>query len=369
MCNEKNQQAIFMARPGVTYNDVAKAAIELTGLGKLPIIDNVRQFLGTGSSSTIAPHLRTWKTKQGEIQLIAIKEKLPEEFVVLMKGLWERVLQEAQTQISLVEQHADKNLSEHKQKIENLVQDNKRFQQQCNQLQQKEQQLTNDNLALEQAIIQFQNKQAAFQAESKAFQQRLTDKQERIDEVQRLSQQVQNNLDHYREASREQRLKEQQQYESQIKYLEQSSQQYLQENDHLKKQLQLAQEKIDQLQQDNQALKNESHDISAQLNDTTSQLTITKASLAASLKSETHWQTQYQVVLSKFNEQENSVSDLQKQVALLSQQVSISENQLHEMKIQNKLLTHEKWQLGQESAQLTGQIKKIESLHMMEKFA
>jgi len=33
-CATKNQQAIFMARPGVTYNDVAKAAIELTGLGK-----------------------------------------------------------------------------------------------------------------------------------------------------------------------------------------------------------------------------------------------------------------------------------------------------------------------------------------------
>jgi chromosome segregation ATPase len=345
-----------------SHNDVTKAALELTGQGKLPTIDSIRQFLGTGSSSTIAPHLRTWKSKLGEAQLIANKEKLPEDFVALMKGLWERVLQEAQTQINLIQQHADKNLTENKQQVDNLIQENKHLQQQYNQLLQKEQQLINDKLALEQAIIQFQNEQAAFQAESKTFDQRVTDKQERVDELQRLNQQVQKNLDHYREASREQRLKEQSQYESQIKYLEQSTQQYLQENNYLKAQLQLIQEKIDQLQQDNQALKNEGHDIVDQLNNATSQLTITKANLAASLKSDAHWQEQYQDVLNKFNDRENSVSELQKQVALLSQQLSISENQLSDIRQQNKLLAHEKWRLGQETAHLMGQLKQIEAI-------
>src|SRR5690242_15701507 len=109
MHNEKIRRILFMARPGITYNDVAKAALELTGQGKLPTIDSIRQFLSTGSSSTIAPHLRTWKAKQGETQLIASKEKLPEDLVALMKGLWERVHQEAQNQISVIEQQANKN--------------------------------------------------------------------------------------------------------------------------------------------------------------------------------------------------------------------------------------------------------------------
>jgi predicted nucleic acid-binding Zn-ribbon protein len=123
--------------------------------------------LGTGSSSTIAQHLRAWKAKLGETQLIASKENLPEDLVALIKGLWQRVLQEAQTQISTIEQNADKDLNEYKQQIENLVQTNKQLQQQFNQLTQKEQQITNDKLGLEQAVIHLQNEQSALQAELK----------------------------------------------------------------------------------------------------------------------------------------------------------------------------------------------------------
>jgi chromosome segregation ATPase len=345
-----------MARPGVTYNDVTKAALELTGQGKLPTIDNIRQILGTGSSSTIAPHLRTWKAKQGETQLIASKEKLPEDFVALMKGLWERVLQEAQTQISMIEQHADKNLSELKQQIENLVQENKYLQQQCNLSSQKEQQLANDKLALEQAITQCQNELIALQAESKTFQQRLVDKQDRIDEVQRLNQQTQNNLEHYRESAREQRLKEQQQHEQQIKYFEQSTRQYLRENNQLREQLQDIQEKFKQIQQDNQNLKGNNHVVTLQLGDA-------KKTVETLLKNENYWETQYRNVLGKFEDQQKLIPELQKQLALLSQQLSTAEKQLNEISHQNKLLAHEKWQLGQEAAQLMGQLKKIELIN------
>ena len=59
---------------------------------------------------------------------------------------------------------------------------------------------------------------------------------------------------------------------------------------------------------------------------------------------------------------EKSISQLQKQIALLSQQLSTAENQLDEIRQQNKLLAHEKWQLGQEAAQLIGQLKKIEAI-------
>lgn len=333
---------IFMARPSVTCNDVTKAALERAGEGKLPTIDNIRQkLLGTGSSSTIAPYLRAWRAKQGETQLIASKEKLPEDLVALVKGLWEHELQEAETQINTIEQNANKNLNEHKQQIKNLAQEIKCLQQQRNQLLQKEQQLTNDKLTLEQAIIQLQNEQITLQIE-----------------LQRLNQQVQNNLDHYREASREQRLKEQQQYENQIKYLEQSSQQYLQENSYLKKQGQLSQEKRDQLQNDDQILENEHQIMATQLHDVVSQLIVAKESLAASLNSETHWQVQYQNLSNKLEGQEQIVSGLQRQVALLPG----TENQLNEMSQQNKLLAHEKWQLGQEAVQLMGQLKKINSV-------
>lgn len=53
-----------MGRIGITYSDVAKAADQLTEQGLRPTVDAVRAQLGTGSKSTIVPHLRRWRSKQ-----------------------------------------------------------------------------------------------------------------------------------------------------------------------------------------------------------------------------------------------------------------------------------------------------------------
>ena len=44
-----------MARPGVTYYDISRAAEAVKARGCEPTIDRVREQLGTGSKSTIAP--------------------------------------------------------------------------------------------------------------------------------------------------------------------------------------------------------------------------------------------------------------------------------------------------------------------------
>ena len=46
---------------------------------------------------------------------------------------------------------------------------------------------------------------------------------------------------------------------------------------------------------------------------------------------------------------------------MLLQQAEIVKNELAELRDQNKLLAHEKWILGQEKAQLFGQLKQLES--------
>lgn len=55
-----------MARAGVTYHDVAKAAATIKTQGQEPTVDRVREHLGTGSKSTIAPAaealaIRKWR--------------------------------------------------------------------------------------------------------------------------------------------------------------------------------------------------------------------------------------------------------------------------------------------------------------------
>lgn len=52
-----------MSRPGVTQADIEQAATALQSRGKNPTVDSVREFLGTGSKSTITRHLRAWKQR------------------------------------------------------------------------------------------------------------------------------------------------------------------------------------------------------------------------------------------------------------------------------------------------------------------
>lgn len=53
-----------MARPGITYDQVAAAAETLQARGERPTIDAIRQYLGTGSPNTVNRYLSQWKDKQ-----------------------------------------------------------------------------------------------------------------------------------------------------------------------------------------------------------------------------------------------------------------------------------------------------------------
>lgn len=64
-----------MARPGVTYTEIASAAQQIAASGRFPTVEGVRLILGTGSNSTVGQHLRTWKLKQDSTQQIGIPYK------------------------------------------------------------------------------------------------------------------------------------------------------------------------------------------------------------------------------------------------------------------------------------------------------
>lgn len=53
-----------MARPGITFDQVAEAATVLTAEGVRATLDAVRERLGTGSMNTIQRHLKAWRENQ-----------------------------------------------------------------------------------------------------------------------------------------------------------------------------------------------------------------------------------------------------------------------------------------------------------------
>lgn len=83
-----------MARAGISYSNVAKAAAQLASAGKNPTVDTVRAALGgTGSKSTITPLLKQWKAQHGG-EMAAANAGLPADLLDVVKGVYER-LQEA----------------------------------------------------------------------------------------------------------------------------------------------------------------------------------------------------------------------------------------------------------------------------------
>ncbi len=84
-----------MARLGVTYSDVTKAAVAIRADGEEPTVDRVRGYLGTGSRSTIAPLLKKWRHERGASDEL----ELPPDLVEAMKALSARVKNAADVQM------------------------------------------------------------------------------------------------------------------------------------------------------------------------------------------------------------------------------------------------------------------------------
>ena len=109
-----------MSRPGITYDDVANAALELSSQGKNPTIENIRLLTGTGSSTTIAQHLKVWKNRQAQAKLHCSKDNVPEEIAITVKGLWERVLNQADDKVTEIKQELEQTITTFKEQNKKL---------------------------------------------------------------------------------------------------------------------------------------------------------------------------------------------------------------------------------------------------------
>lgn len=97
-----------MARAGVNYADILKAAEYIQQEGHLPTVDRVRAYLGTGSKSTIAPLLKQWRE-----QNVADKNALglPQDVITAVKSLCDRIQHQADNKIETV-QHTCNSITE-----------------------------------------------------------------------------------------------------------------------------------------------------------------------------------------------------------------------------------------------------------------
>ncbi|TQV77421.1 hypothetical protein FLL45_05615 [Aliikangiella marina] len=86
-----------MARIGVTLEDVSDAAARLLLDGKSPTVALVREYLGTGSNTTISRHLKSWRANNHKRSKNLLSDKMPEKLIPTFESLWNTALSEAET--------------------------------------------------------------------------------------------------------------------------------------------------------------------------------------------------------------------------------------------------------------------------------
>ncbi|MDE2430348.1 MAG: DNA-binding protein [Burkholderiales bacterium] len=209
-----------MARAGILYSDVAKAASLLVNQSKSVTVDNVRDAMGgTGSKSTIAPMLKRWKLEHQE-QVEASTAGLSATLIQAVKAVYDHLQAEAGQQIELAQQrHRDELQAMHKQG--QLLLDEKTA------LARRSDALAAEVKNADQAIAKLQSEKqvmsislATLESDRSGLQLRLAD---RSAEVAALNQQLtlaRAQFDHYQEATAAQRAEEKQAYEHRTARLE-----------------------------------------------------------------------------------------------------------------------------------------------------
>ena len=101
-----------MARPGISYFDVAQAASKVIEGGEHPTIDRVRALLGTGSNSTISAYLKKWKAENMPLGTAVPKTTLPTHLLAIVQSLWDELQNDCKQTIATLEsQHAEQSNS------------------------------------------------------------------------------------------------------------------------------------------------------------------------------------------------------------------------------------------------------------------
>lgn len=210
-----------MARAGITYSEVAKAAARLAAEGKNPTVDTVREAIGgTGSKSTIAPMLKRWKSEHQE-QVIAHDVDLPADLLQAVKGLYEHLQQEANQKVQAAQEALAAAQREFAEKLKaatehaaTLLKERDTLQSLLTQERARSDELTESNRAHQVARVKAET-------EAVSLVRRLEDRQNEVESLNRQLEQTRVQFEHYQQAVAAQRAEERREADQRCQRLEQ----------------------------------------------------------------------------------------------------------------------------------------------------
>lgn len=337
-----------MARPGITYREVSEIATQLIAQGQNPTIERIRLLLGTGSSTTIANHLRQWKVEQTGDDTIRSKEQVPYELNAIVKGLWEKIVSQSDEKIQNIEENYQQQLGKLQQELQKYKSNNQRWQQLYAQWIEEKKQLTTQKHELNHKIHTIEDEVTSTKGKLENAFQQIQEKQERIAELNRLHQQAQHNLELYRESAREQSLIAQQQFDQQKQELQLRLK-------HLKEEMTITKEQALSMQQALQTIQQSHADLEKNYVKAQTVIEEQQQSLLTSEKIKTeyaqssaHWEKMYNDAQQMIETKTLQLIDSQSEVKSLSHQLNSTNQSLKDIEKQNKELEHINWKLARE---------------------
>ncbi len=205
-----------MARQGVTYHQVAKAASQLCEEAKNPTVDNVREALGsTGSKSTIAPLLKQWKIEHQKV-VVESDTGWPAELLQAMKSVYEKLQADVKQQLEITCDEHRIALQAMTDQMNVLKTENSVLSTSNTSLSVNLQQTTDAFSALQQKQEALNLNLATLQSDNAGLQQRLLDRSAEIAALNQQLTQARVQFEHYQESISAQRMAERQAAEERL---------------------------------------------------------------------------------------------------------------------------------------------------------
>lgn len=218
-----------MARLGINYDDVKRAAEQILAQQGNPTVDNVRIALGgTGSKSTIAPLLKRWR--QQNQQKVNDDQALPGHLLEAVRHLYEEMELNKREAISEYENACQQKVHVLEEKLAQILHEQAELAQKYNAVCQAEQELSQDKLQLQSQIQQENLHYVRLEAEHHSLQVRLQEQQADAQQLHKQLQQLSGQFEHYQQASAQLRQQERLQADQKQQALEHELQQARQQH-------------------------------------------------------------------------------------------------------------------------------------------
>lgn len=350
-----------MARAGITYRDVTTAVSALQGAHQNITIENVRHHLGTGSHSTIAHHLKTWReqNKQGGLMDGA---HLPKTVLAFAQGLWQRLQEEASSQIK--EERA-KLTAQQKTSHDALALANQQLIDQKNKAHDLEEALQdshNEKKALQGQLTKEAQLNHTLTERTHNLERHLDQWEKKYNDLHQLLKNAQQNLDHYQQASQklreEQALlvdRKEQEYQKKLDHLLQQYTEAIAKTAKYKGELEQALTHNEKIQLENNTLHHNAKDLQ-------------NRNQSLSVKAETLL-TQHQQAIEQNNSQsaaweahKERLVTYKSEAGIIKDQVTRLQKSLAQSEDKIKKLRHDNLFLTQEKANLAGQFQQLQTM-------